>query len=462
MNNAKSKMSASYKAIFVLSIFMVFFVLIAGAATKSKSSGLGMWIWGYTAYLMYKRRVSDLVSFYKVLLWFDVIAAGIAVSVLAFSDSDVVRYVGYSVSEAFILFALVISVTYGLFKYFSKLSISGDDSLNSNVSDEGILWEQVSEEIKRGERVDSLWARAFSDADGDANKANARYIKLRVKQLAKSKKSYSSEIFRGSIQAKNSSILKRNYLSKSFVIPVFLFFIILIGYHLSNSFQRKRGPVTSYMGINLNSTMDEVQYALGFPTYVYDVDPVKLGDGTILGLFIAAKKEDINSKGINNFFYWQYGTSDHYIDVGFDPNERKVISIGCYVSDSSPLIPKECEILKFNVKEDESVIKDRLGSPFDEKLIDVTKTLYYKDINLNLRFHKKKLYYIIVGTEDIASVIDRHNHRIKSELDYCIEAQIKTRGKFDDLALKHGALNVKSKQEVESEAKIKCMATVVK
>ena len=180
MENIKPKMTASYRAIFIFSIFMIFFVLIAGAATNSKSSGFGIWIWGYTAWLMFKRRNADLASFYKVILWFDVIAAGVAVSVLAFSDNDVSRYVGYSVGEAFVLFAVVISITYGLFNYFTNLSISGDNSLKPNVIDEGILWEQVSEEMKKGERVDSLWTRAFSDADGDTNKANARYIKLRV------------------------------------------------------------------------------------------------------------------------------------------------------------------------------------------------------------------------------------------------------------------------------------------
>ena len=45
-----NNMPKSYKLIFIASIFMVFFVLLAGAATKSKSSGFGMLIWGYTAW----------------------------------------------------------------------------------------------------------------------------------------------------------------------------------------------------------------------------------------------------------------------------------------------------------------------------------------------------------------------------------------------------------------------------
>lgn len=182
MTNLKQKMSASYRAIFVLSIFMVFFVLIAGAATKSKSSGFGMWIWGYTAWLMYKRRISDLVSFYKVILWFDVIAVVIAIAVLNFSNSDVGRYVGYTAVEAALLFALVISLSYGLYRYFLHLQNSPSES-SIDENNDSSLWEQVSEEIKNGQRIDSLWTRAFSEADGDKSKSQARYIKLRVQQL---------------------------------------------------------------------------------------------------------------------------------------------------------------------------------------------------------------------------------------------------------------------------------------
>ena len=182
MSNLKPKMSSSYRVIFILSILMVFFVLIAGAATNSKSSGFGMWIWGYTAWLMYKRRNAELVSFYKLLLWFDVIAAGIAVVVLSFSDSEVAKIVGYSAIEALVLFVFVISLTYGLYKYFLNLESNPTSSDSFSVAD-SIIWDQVSEEVKSGKMVDSLWTRAFSESDGDSNKANARYIKLRFDQI---------------------------------------------------------------------------------------------------------------------------------------------------------------------------------------------------------------------------------------------------------------------------------------
>ena len=463
MTNQVQKMSASYKAIFIFSIFMVFFVLIAGAATQSKSSGLGIWIWGYTAWLMYKRRNSDLASFYKVILWFDIIAAGVVISVIAFSDNDVSRYIEYSLGEAFFLFTILISITYSLFKYFTNLIVSSNVLSSPDLTDDA-LWEQVSAEFKNGNKVDSLWMRAFSESDGNTNKANARYIKLRVEQLAKSKEKNSNESVESTIRENGIVITKKkNNLLKILIVTVISAFVILITYQLVGPSLIKQGPLVSYMGINLNSTMDDVQYTLGSPSKVFDVDPIKDDDGTIWGLLIAANKEKISSnKGINNFFYWTYEFTDYDISVGFDPSNRKVISIACYVSDSSVAIPKECEILKLNVKGDESAIKDRLGKPSKEILSNVSKTLYYKDLNINLRFIKKRLYNIIVGAEDIAMVILRHNQRINNDVDYCIEAKINARGKFDDLALKHGAINVKTKQEVLAEARLTCLSNARK
>jgi branched-subunit amino acid transport protein AzlD len=205
MTTPKQKMSASYRAIFILSILMVFIVLIAGAATKSKSSGFGMWIWGYTAWLMYKRRNADLVSFYKFLLWFDVIAAVVALSVLTFSDSDVSKYVGYTAIEAIILFVIVISLTFGLYKYFLSIQSHPISSESFNVAD-SVIWDQVSEEVKSGKRVDSLWTRAFSETDGDSNKANARYIKLRFDQIKLESKVSSSSSSASSVPKQSEKV----------------------------------------------------------------------------------------------------------------------------------------------------------------------------------------------------------------------------------------------------------------
>ena len=118
MTVTKTKMSASYKAIFILSIFMVFFILYADVTSDSTfSSGLSMSIWGYTALLMYLRRNAGLVSFYKWLLWFDAIVVSVVIAFLVFSDIDF----GFSYGEGLVLSSVVISIHYGLYRYFSNL-----------------------------------------------------------------------------------------------------------------------------------------------------------------------------------------------------------------------------------------------------------------------------------------------------------------------------------------------------
>jgi hypothetical protein len=46
----------------------------------------------------------------------------------------------------------------------------------------------------------------------------------------------------------------------------------------------------------------------------------------------------------------------------------------------------------------------------------------------------------------------------QSEIDKCVEAQVNARGKLDDLASKYGAFNIKTKEEVEAEARLKCLS----
>ena len=44
-----------------------------------------------------------------------------------------------------------------------------------------------------------------------------------------------------------------------------------------------------------------------------------------------------------------------------------------------------------------------------------------------------------------------------SEVDKCVEAQIKARNPFDDIALLEGATNVKTKEQVEARARLMCL-----
>lgn len=48
-----------------------------------------------------------------------------------------------------------------------------------------LYWDDALKEFESSNRVGSLWAKCFSDANGDENKAKALYIKLRVAQMKK-------------------------------------------------------------------------------------------------------------------------------------------------------------------------------------------------------------------------------------------------------------------------------------
>jgi hypothetical protein len=401
MSSEKSPMSTSYKIVFVLSLLMIFVVIIGGFIGGSKSVGFGIWYWGYTAWLMFKRDNVGLVSLQKIMLWIQCIAFAVVLGVLLFSDSDVRRFVDITPVVLIVLFIFSLCITYLLHKFFLG---QGKGKSDFNFSDGGSsvndtkLWEQVSEELKNGKRIDSLWTRAFADADGDSSKANARYIKLRIEQLSESFPTYRP--------ASKELLVPSNSIGKSYrkriITIALLLFLLVIGGILSYKLRPSnfsKSTATSYLGISLNSSMDEVTYTLGIPTdvLVRDDVPFKLADGTTIkeALVVAAKDEIYSKGGINNFLYWQYNLPEYRIDVSFDPDLKRVDSIGCYVAGSSSSKPKECDILGIKIKDDEVSVLEKLGRPEKEEINGVTKTLYYNQLNLQLLFEKRLLYYVI-------------------------------------------------------------------
>jgi len=56
------------------------------------------------------------------------------------------------------------------------------NSANERLSEE-FLFEQVAHEMDKGELRKGLWLKAFSEGDGDTNKAESIYVKLRIQSL---------------------------------------------------------------------------------------------------------------------------------------------------------------------------------------------------------------------------------------------------------------------------------------
>lgn len=407
MSFNKVLMSTSYKVVFVLSIVMIFVVIIGGIISGYKSFGFGIFYWTYIVLLMYKRDILGLISFQKIILWIQGIAFFIALAVLLLSDTDASRFV--DINPLDLLFVAIFSsgITYFLYKFFLTQIRTNAEINVSNVESslkDSALWEQVSEELKSGKKIDSLWTRAFSDADGDGSKANARYIKLRIHQLSES---HHSNISDSRDRLVPRDIVRSSNGKHSIIIGIFLSLLVvsvLIFYKSKFSFLMENSPVISYLGITLNSSMDEIKYSFGVPSEVFYKDnvPFTLADGTILtdSLTLATKEDILANKGVNNFFFWQYNYPEYRVDISFDTNLRKVNSIGCYVSNSSKNVPKECDILNVKINDDENKILEKLGQPQKEEINHVTKTLYYSHLNLKLFFEKRHLYYIVIGNSN--------------------------------------------------------------
>jgi Ca2+/Na+ antiporter len=180
-------MSGSYKGVFIFTIVMTIFVFFMGAISGSKGQ-IGTLIWGYTAWLMYKRKNSQLVGLYKFLLWF----VGFAAILMFFLFISYGETLGYSGTGLFFLFLLVFIVDYSLLKFFQgevqrELSPSAivhmksTDGTMPNLTNEQI-WEKASLELE-GKRREGLWARCFAQSNGDENRARALYLRNRVSEI---------------------------------------------------------------------------------------------------------------------------------------------------------------------------------------------------------------------------------------------------------------------------------------
>jgi hypothetical protein len=119
MTQIKVPMSTSYKAVFVLSILMIFIVIIIGAGSSGGSIFIGTWYWGYTAWKMLKRDNESLVWLQKITLFFDAIAF-VALAALSYSDSEISSYLNVTPLDLIIFFTISMLTTYSLLIFFKK------------------------------------------------------------------------------------------------------------------------------------------------------------------------------------------------------------------------------------------------------------------------------------------------------------------------------------------------------
>ncbi len=307
-------MSTSYKLVFIFAIFMIFFTLILGGATKSKSSGVGVLFWGYTAWLMFKHKSEELVHFYKAMFIFDVICAVVASSIFVIYGNDLSSSVGNDLSTLSIIFAITISLVYFLFRYFINQHLFPNNSHSTNflgfrkVDDK--FWELALHEVDSENRNEADWAKAYSKSSGDESKAKSLYIKLRANKLSRNS-SFSENI--SSIKEENKISLSINLiLYKRIWISTLLFLGFILIYDISG-FTRK-----SLVNLSKNNSQALV--------VANEIGGVKLGDVMRDFLFNNAGYIRINSDKSDTYDYFN---DVERVLVSFESNKVKSIFYRC-------------------------------------------------------------------------------------------------------------------------------------
>ena len=241
MVTTKPKMSASYKAVFALSIIMIFVGMLGGAGSGSKGAGGGaVFVWGYTVWLMYKRDNKGLVSLYRLFLWWQGIAVAIVVAFSIFDASflSMSGFARFSVTGLLILGAVLMSISYGLLTYFRHQLLKPYAGEGAAIVDIEILdkfWEQASLELQNSKN-EAVWAKAFANSEGDDAKTRAMYIKLRARSFQKESHALSDDATSIKPIQENIVIIKLralwNYLTPVGVISLagILCFVLYSGY----------------------------------------------------------------------------------------------------------------------------------------------------------------------------------------------------------------------------------------
>lgn len=164
-----------------------------------------------------------------------------------------------------------------------------------------------------------------------------------------------------------------------------------------------QGPVTSYMGVNIGDTREEVLYKIGKPSYVFGAAACKVKDSCYWNVYDAnTDLEDVDNhapkteKDFRTFGVYVYADriSNKIKEVSVQFRNNKVRMIFCR---------NKCEsILGVSTGTKESDVYKLIGTP-DKESIDPefgNKTMIYKKFNLTLMLEKRTVYSVSVKRID--------------------------------------------------------------
>jgi hypothetical protein len=128
----KKPMSGGYIAVYIFCLFMCFLSIFG--------RGIGVLLWGYVIWQMHKRNNQLLASFFKGLIWFDLIAGGIGfIALLSLGGGD--STIGIGMGAFLLLIGLGASIAFALMIFFKNQcdvqNVRSNDFNNNSTKDSG-------------------------------------------------------------------------------------------------------------------------------------------------------------------------------------------------------------------------------------------------------------------------------------------------------------------------------------
>ncbi|ARQ08628.1 hypothetical protein NXC12_CH00537 [Rhizobium etli] len=157
-----------------------------------------------------------------------------------------------------------------------------------------------------------------------------------------------------------------------------------------------RRDLTSYRGIRLGDTMEEIEYALGYPPFVLDAPAydAEMG-GYSMRVYQTDNKDPQNlmpaSMKVQDFLGWQYQQDSHRIDVTFDATKKQVSGIGCYANGPAQQCPS---IFGIDSNSSEDDVLASLGKADAYKYEGPSKSYRYDAIGLEVSMEKRRVYMV--------------------------------------------------------------------
>jgi len=201
--------------ILAIAVLMFFVTMVVTNINGAKTS-FYYYIWMMVGYYAYKANLSSIKSMMKIVIFINI---GVLALIIPFMDDTALGYLNSSSKFDLIVSVIVMLIPKTALYFYCKSQL--ERSYNFGKSDnfdaeEGPTeqtddhWERAYKEVNGGDRVTAVWARAFSEADGDESKAKARYLPLRVQSIIDENKvlEISRKVNAASEKDKSSAIKK--------------------------------------------------------------------------------------------------------------------------------------------------------------------------------------------------------------------------------------------------------------